>query len=160
VVSSFGKTYHATGWKIGYCMAPAQLTAEFRKVHQFTTFSVSTPIQHGIADFLTEHPEFHRQVAKFYQHKRDHFCDQFKNTGFRLSPAQSTFFQVLDYGSVSDARDTDIATQWTRDHGVASIPLSVFCEQPFTGTRLRFCFAKDDAILSEAVSRLKQLERQ
>ena len=160
VVSSFGKTYHATGWKIGYCMAPPELTAEFRKVHQFTTFSVSTPIQHGIADFLTEHPEFHRQIARFYQNKRDHFCKQFEDTGFRLSPAQSTFFQVVDYGHLSDAPDTDVANLWTRDHGVASIPLSVFCEQPFTGTRLRFCFAKDDGVLSEAVSRLKQLESQ
>ncbi len=157
VVSSFGKTYHATGWKIGYCIAPPELTAEFRKLHQFTTFSVSTPVQHGIADFLTSHPQFHRQLAKFYQGKRDHFCDQFKNTAFRLSPTPSTFFQVVDCGSVSEQRDTDLAKQWTLEHGVASIPLSVFCDQPFTGKRLRFCFAKDNDVLSEAATRLKRI---
>jgi len=157
VVSSFGKTYHATGWKIGYCIAPADLTAEFRKIHQFTTFAVSTPMQHGIADFLTSRPDFHQQVAAFYQQKRDHFCQQFSGTKFRLSPARSTFFQLIDYGEVSSGLDTEIATQWTRDNRVASIPISVFCEQAFTGTRLRFCFAKDDATLTEAVGRL--LER-
>jgi methionine aminotransferase len=154
VISSFGKTYHATGWKIGYCIAPAELTVEFRKVHQFTTFSVSTPMQHGIADFLTSQPDFHQQVAMFYQQKRDHFCRQFAGTKFRLSPARSTFFQLVDYADVSDGMDTEIATRWTRDYRVASIPISVFCEQPFTGTRLRFCFAKDDATLTEAVRRL------
>jgi methionine aminotransferase len=159
VVSSFGKTYHATGWKIGYCIAPSELTTEFRKIHQFTTFSVSTPMQHGIADFLTAHPEFHQQVAAFYQRKRDHFCKQFEGTAFRLSPARSTFFQLLDYGDLSSDLDTTIATQWTRELGVASIPLSVFCEQPFTGTRLRFCFAKDDDTLTEAGRRLNEAIR-
>lgn len=157
VVSSFGKTYHATGWKIGYCIAPPELTNEFRKVHQFTTFAVSTPMQHGIADFLTAHPEFHQQVAAFYQRKRDHFCKQFDGSAFRFVPARSTFFQLLDYGDVSTDPDTAVATQWTRELGVASIPLSVFCEQPFTGTRLRFCFAKDDDTLTAAANRL--LER-
>lgn len=154
VVSSFGKTYHATGWKIGYCIAPSELSVEFRKVHQFTTFAVSTPMQHGIADFLTSHPEFHQQLAAFYQQKRDHFCGLFAGSQFRLSPARSTFFQIVDYGELSGARDTDLAIEWTREKQVASIPLSVFCEQPFTGTRLRFCFAKDNDTLSEAAARL------
>jgi methionine aminotransferase len=159
IVSSFGKTYHATGWKIGYCIAPPELTKEFRKIHQFTTFSVSTPMQHGIADFLTAHPDFHRNVAAFYQKKRDHFCKQFEGTAFRLSPARSTFFQLLDYGEISDEIDTAIATQWTQQVGVASIPLSVFCEQELTRTRLRFCFAKDDDTLTEAAARLREHAR-
>ena len=154
VISSFGKTFHATGWKIGYCMAPAALSAEFRKVHQFATFAVSTPMQHALADFLTERPAFYEQLAAFYQQKRDHFCAQFENSDFRLQPARSTFFQIVDYGAVNDLSDVDVSRQWTLERGVASIPLSVFCEEPFTGTRLRFCFAKDDATLSEAVGRL------
>ena len=159
VISSFGKTFHATGWKIGYCIAPPGLTREFRKVHQFTTFAVSTPMQHGIADFLTSDPEFQQQVAAFYQQKRDHFCKQFADSAFRFVPARSTFFQLLDYGELSSESDTTVAADWTREHGVASIPLSVFCEQPFTGTRLRFCFAKDDDTLTEAAQRLKGIVR-
>jgi methionine aminotransferase len=157
VISSFGKTYHATGWKIGYCIAPPQLTAEFRKVHQFTTFAVSTPMQHGIADFLVSHPDFPHRVAAFYEQKRDHFCSLLKGTRFQFSPARSTFFQLVNYGDVRSDPDVDVATQWTRELRVASIPLSVFCETAFTGTRLRFCFAKDDDTLIEAVSRLRQL---
>lgn len=157
VVSSFGKTFHATGWKIGYCIAPPQLSAEFRKVHQFTTFAVSTPMQHGIADFLVSHPEFPHQVSAFYQQKRDHFCKLLQGTRFRLTPARSTFFQLVDYADITTTADADISKQWTNQLRVASIPLSVFCEQAFTGTRLRFCFAKDDDTLTEAVSRLRHL---
>jgi methionine aminotransferase len=154
VVCSFGKTYHATGWKLGYCIAPAPLTAEFRKVHQFTTFAVSTPMQHGMADFLRAQPDFHTTLPDFYQAKRDRFCKLLAGSRFRLLPSRSTFFQVLDYGDISDTPDVELAQFWTREIGVASIPLSVFCEQPFTGTRLRFCFAKDDATLEEAARRL------
>ena len=157
VICSFGKTFHATGWKIGYCLAPPDLTAEFRKVHQFTTFAVSTPMQHGLADYLTSNPEFYEQLSAFYQQKRDHFCSLLASTRFRFEPARSTFFQIVDYGDISNDGDVALAKQWTRDAGVASIPLSVFCEQPFTGTRLRFCFAKDDATLTEAVDRLAKL---
>ena len=154
VVCSFGKTYHATGWKLGYCIAPAPLTAEFRKVHQFTTFAVSTPMQHGMADFLREQPDFHATLPGFYQAKRDRFCELLSGSRFRLLPSRSTFFQVLDYQDISDEPEVELAQRWTREIGVASIPLSVFCEQPFTGTRLRFCFAKDDATLEEAACRL------
>ena len=157
VISSFGKTFHATGWKIGYCLAPAELTAEFRKVHQFTTFAVSTPMQHGLADYLHSNTEFYESLPAFYRQKRDHFCDLLSATRFRLSPAKSTFFQIVDYRDISDETDVAIAKEWTREIGVASIPLSVFCEEPFTGTRLRFCFAKDDATLTEAVERLASL---
>lgn len=157
VVSSFGKTFHATGWKIGYCLAPPDLTAEFRRVHQFTTFAVSTPMQHAIADFLRSDRDFYTELPHFYQQKRDLFCDLLGGTRFRFAPARSTFFQIVDYGTVNQEADTDLAMRWTSDIGVASIPLSVFCEKPFTGTRLRFCFAKDDATLEQAVERLRAL---
>ncbi len=157
VIASFGKTFHATGWKLGYCIAPAELSNEFRKVHQFTTFAVSTPMQFGVADFLASDPEFYMQLPAFYQQKRDHFCSLLEGSRFRLHPARSTFFQIVDYGEISDADDVSLAKRWTREVGVASIPLSVFCETPFTGTRLRFCFAKDDATLEDAAARLAEL---
>lgn len=154
VISSFGKTLHATGWKLGYCAAPPELSTEFRKVHQFTTFAVSTPMQYGVADFLKSNPEFCDELPAFYQGKRDRFCDLLSDSRFRLRPTRSTFFQVLDYGEISDESDEILAKRWTRELGVASIPLSVFCESPFTGTRLRFCFAKDDATLEQAAARM------
>ena len=157
VVASFGKTFHATGWKIGYCIAPAALSAEFRKVHQFTVFAVSTPMQHGIADFLVGDPAFYAELSAFYQQKRDHFCRLLEGSRFRFNATPSTFFQILDYGEISDELDLSLAKRWTQEIGVASIPLSVFCESPFTGTRLRFCFAKDDATLEEAAERLRAL---
>ena len=157
VVSSFGKTYHAPGWKVGYCMAPAALTAEFRKVHQFTTFAVNTPMQHALADFLQGNPAFHERLPAFYQEKRDLFCRLLGESRFRLHPARSTFFQILDYGDISDENDVALAKRWTEEVGVASIPLSVFCEQPFTATRLRFCFAKDDDTLAAACEKLSRL---
>ena len=154
VVSSFGKTLHATGWKVGYCAAPAPLTREFRKIHQFTTFAVSTPMQLGIADFLRDQPDWCTRLPQFYQQKRDLFCRLLESSRFRFRPARSTFFQIVDYGEISDADDADLARRWTRNIGVASIPLSVFCATPFTGTRLRFCFAKDDATIEQAAHRL------
>lgn len=157
VIASFGKTFHATGWKLGYCIASAPLTTEFRKIHQFTTFSVSTPMQYGIADFLISDPDFYAGLPGFYQDKRDHFCALLEESRFRFKPARSTFFQILDYGDISDADDLTLAKQWTHEIGVASIPLSVFCETPSTGNRLRFCFAKDDATLEEAAKRLRAL---
>lgn len=154
VVSSFGKTFHATGWKIGYCIAPKVLSDEFRKVHQFVTFSINTPVQFGIADFLMSDPGFYEQLPTFYQQKRDYFCDLLHGSRFKLRPAHSTFFQIVDYSEISSEVDLDLAKQWTRQNGVASIPLGVFCETPFTGTRLRFCFAKDDATLAAAAEKL------
>ena len=154
VISSFGKTFHATGWKIGYCIAPAYLSAEFRKVHQFATFAISTPVQLGIADFLESNPAFYENLPDFYQQKRDFFCDQIRDSRFRFAPARSTFFQILDYTEISDELDLDLCKRWTSEIGVASIPLSVFCESPGTGPRLRFCFAKDDDTLREAAQKL------
>ena len=157
VTCSFGKTFHATGWKVGYCLAKPELTREFRKVHQFTTFAVSTPMQHGLADYLASDPQFYESLSAFYQEKRDHFCSLLEETRFRFAPSRSTFFQIVDYGEICDECDVDLASRWTREIGVASIPLSVFCKEPFTGTRLRFCFAKDDDTLTEAVERLAKL---
>lgn len=157
VVSSFGKTFHATGWKVGYCLAPADLTREFRKVHQFTTFAVSTPMQHGLADYLAVDSSFYAALPAFYQEKRDRFCRLLEPTRLRLKPARSTFFQVVDYAAISDEHDVAVAKRWTREAGVASIPLSVFCREPTTGTRLRLCFAKDDATLEDAAERLARL---
>jgi len=157
VVSSFGKTFHATGWKIGYCMAPPELTAELRKVHQFAVFTVNTPIQHALADFLQEEPGFADSLPAFYAAKRDLFCRLLADSPFSFVPARSTFFQVVDYSALDDGADDDVALRWTRDPGVASIPLSVFCEKPFTGRRLRFCFAKDESVLRAAVERLSGL---
>ena len=157
VISSFGKTVHATGWKLGYCVAPPRLTEEFRKIHQFTTFAVSTPMQLGVADYLVDNPSWCEELPAFYQHKRDLFCSLLTDSRFDFAPARSTFFQLLDYRRISDEEDAKLAVRWTRDVGIASIPLSVFCDQPFTGKRLRFCFAKDDATLEEAAMRLSAI---
>ena len=157
IVSSFGKTYHATGWKVGYCIAPPALTVEFRKVHQFTTFAVATPIQHALADFMAARPGHFSELPKFYQAKRDFFCEQVKNSRFRFRPAAGTFFQILDYSDISDVADVDYARRLTREIGVASIPVSVFCEEPPPGRKLRFCFAKDEATLAQAADKLCQL---
>ncbi|MCP4299831.1 MAG: aminotransferase class I/II-fold pyridoxal phosphate-dependent enzyme, partial [Gammaproteobacteria bacterium] len=107
-----------------------------------------------IADFLVSDPDFYAKLPAFYQEKRDHFCGLLEGSRFRFSPARSTFFQILDYSALSSDNDLSLAKQWTHEIGVASIPLSVFCESPFTGTRLRFCFAKDDATLEKAAQRL------
>jgi methionine aminotransferase len=118
---------------------------------------VNTPVQHALADFLQGHPEFHQRLPAFYQQKRDLFCHLLADSRFRLRPARSTFFQIVDYGEISDELDVALARRWTEEIGVASIPLSVFCEQPFTGTRLRFCFAKDDQTLEAASQKLSSL---
>lgn len=157
VVSSFGKTLHATGWKVGYCIAPAALTDEFRRVHQFTVFTVVTPIQHALADFLEADPACGERLPAFYQAKRDYFASLLAETRFRFSPARSTFFQLVEVSGISAAPDTELALRWTREVGVASIPLSVFCEEPLPGSWLRFCFAKDEPTLAAAAERLREL---
>lgn len=157
IVSSFGKTLHATGWKIGYCIAPQELSAEFRKVHQFNTFTVNTPIQHAIADFLNQQPAFGDTLAQFYANKRDLFCDELRESRFRFRPTKSTFFQILDYSELDDGSDLDVARRWTREHGVAAIPLSPFYATPTEDRLLRFCFAKDDQTLRDAAAILRAI---
>lgn len=157
VVSSFGKTYHATGWKVGYCVAPASLTAEFRKIHQWTCYAVVTPMQHAIAHYMRETPGHYDELPDFYEQKRDRFCDLIADSRFTLRPAAGTFFQILDYGGISDEDDVSYARRLTQEIGVASIPVSVFYESPPPGWKLRFCFAKDDATLEDAAEKLCQL---
>jgi methionine aminotransferase len=157
VISSFGKTYHVTGWKVGYCTAPPLLTTEFRKIHQWACYSVITPMQCAIADFMALTPEHYQELPKFYEKKRDHFCKLIENSRFTFTPAAGTFFQVLDYGEISDEDDVSYSRRLTEEIGVASIPISVFCEQRSPSRKLRFCFAKDDAILEEAAEKLCHL---
>ena len=157
VISSFGKTYHATGWKVGYCVAPPLLSAEFRKIHQWTCYAVITPIQFAIADYMQDTPHHYAELPVFYEQKRDRFCELVRESRFEFRPAKGTFFQLLDYSAITDEDDVSYARRLTKEIGVASIPISVFCENPPPGRKLRFCFAKDDQILEEAAFRLCQL---
>lgn len=157
VVSSFGKTYHATGWRVGYCVAPASLMSEFLRIHQFINFSTNTPMQYGLADFLRDCPEHHRELGAFYQPKRDLFCTQLEASRFSFSPAAGTYFQLADYSAISDMPDTEFARWLTTEHGVAAIPVSVFYQQPPPLRVVRFCFAKDDETLMNAGARLQAL---
>lgn len=156
VVSSFGKTYHTTGWKIGYCVAPAALSAELRKIHQFNTFTSITPVQLALADYLRDYPEHHLGLAEFYAAKRDLFCSLVAPSRFSLQPAQGTYFQLLDYSALSQEHDVELAQRLTREAKLASIPISVFYapDQSARGVKeqryLRFCFAKDDDTLARA----------
>ncbi|MDH3650203.1 MAG: methionine aminotransferase [Saprospiraceae bacterium] len=153
-VYSFGKTFHNTGWKIGYCIAPPMLTAEFRKVHQFNVFTVNTPMQYGIAAYL-QNPETYRSLPAFFQKKRNHLQEAMK--GSRLQPMKSegTYFQLYDYSEISDLPDTEFAQLLTIDHGVASIPISVFYENaPSQDRIIRLCFAKQESTLTSAADRL------
>ncbi|MBM2854030.1 MAG: aminotransferase [Steroidobacteraceae bacterium] len=156
-VFSFGKVYNATGWKIGYCVAAPVLTAEFRKVHQFLTFSVSTPVQYAIADFMHEEPAFQDGLAAFYQARRDRFAALLADSRFSLMTTAGTYFQLADYGGISQMPDVEFCKELTRSHGVAAIPLSPFCAQPMPTKLIRFCFAKDDATLEQAALRLTRI---
>lgn len=156
VVSSFGKTYHATGWKVGYCIAPASLTTEFRKVHQFVTFTTHTPSQWALAEYMEKYPQHHLQLADFYQQKRDFFLKVMQGSPFKMKPSMGTYFQLADYSEVSDELDTSFVEALTRKVGVAAIPVSVFSEKPLSSKLIRFCFAKDDATLEQAAERLNR----
>lgn len=156
-VFSFGKTYHATGWKLAYCVAPAALTSELRKVHQFVTFTATSFIQYAIADFMRECPEHHLDLPAFYQQKRDTFCDLLKGSRFEFSPSGGTYFQCVDYSAISDMTDTEFANWLTTEAGVAAIPLSPFYAEPPDTRIIRFCFCKDDNTLKAATDILRQL---
>ncbi len=153
VVSSFGKTFHATGWKVGYCMAPAALSAEFQKMHQYLTFATSTPVQYAIADFLQK-KESYLELPDFYQRKRDYFLSLIKESRFKSLPSAGTYFQMLDYSGITDQNDVEFAKRMTVEKGVASIPPSVFYNKPLDHKILRFCFAKKDETLERAAERL------
>ena len=156
VVSSFGKTLHVTGWKTGSVCAPAALTAEFRKVHQFNVFSVNTPMQHGIAAYMAS-PASYQGLSHFYQAKRDLFRAGLAHTRLKLLPSSGSFFQCVDISAVSDLPDTEFCQWLTREIGVAAIPLSAFYADGFDQRVVRFCYAKQDETLHTALARLKKL---
>lgn len=156
VVSSFGKTYHVTGWKIGYVAAPAALSAEFRKVHQFNVFTVNTPVQHGVAAYMAN-PAPYRDLPAFYQRKRDLFRDGLKKSRFKLLPSPGTYFQCVDYKAISDLPEIEFSRWLTTEIGVAAIPVSAFYNVPRESGVVRFCFAKKDETLHLALDRLAKL---
>jgi methionine aminotransferase len=158
VISSFGKTYHCTGWKLGYCIAPPALSAEFRKVHQYNTFCSFAPAQHAFAAMIEAEPEHYEQLGAFYQDKRDHFREQLLATKLMPLPVPGGYFQLVDYSAVSDLDDLAFCRWLTVEHGVAAIPLSPFYASPPAGQRLaRLCFAKNEATLDAAIERLRKL---
>ena len=156
IVSSFGKTFHVTGWKVGTVAAPAPLMAEFRKVHQFNVFSVNTPMQYGLAQYLAD-PAPYLQLPAFYQAKRDLFRNGLEGSRLRLLPCDGTYFQCADISAVSDLNEADFCQWLARDIGVAAIPLSAFYGDGFDQRVVRFCFAKQDATLHAALERLRKL---
>ncbi len=155
-VSSFGKTFHVTGWKVGYCTAPQHLTKEFRKVHQFLTFSTSTPFQYALAEYARNTDRI-LQLKEFYQLKRDKFTEAFKDTGFKPLNCSGTYFQLMDYSGISGESDVKFAEWLTREKKVASIPVSVFYKEGTDNKVLRFCFAKQDETILRAAEMLRGL---
>ena len=156
VVSSFGKTYHVTGWKVGYVAAPKALSAEFRKVHQFNVFTVNTPVQHGLASYMND-PKPYLELASFYQRKRDLFRAGLARTRLKLLPSEGSYFQCVDYSAVSDLGEEAFCRWLTTDIGVAAIPLSAFYDDGRNQKLARFCFAKRDETLNSALDRLARL---
>ncbi|WP_327439730.1 pyridoxal phosphate-dependent aminotransferase [Pseudomonas donghuensis] len=156
VVSSFGKTYHVTGWKTGYVVAPPALSAELRKVHQYVNFCGVTPLQWALADFMAAHPEHVEELPAFYQAKRDLFCDLLGSSRFQFKRTAGTYFQLVDYSQIRpDLNDVDMSLWLTREHGVATIPVSVFYQHPIPEQRLvRLCFAKREETLRQAAEKL------
>lgn len=156
-VFSFGKTYHATGWKVGYVVAPAALTTEFRKIHQYVNFTTHSPSQFALAEFMQSNPEHADELAMFYQAKRDLFASLLASSRFELLPSQGTYFQVADYSAISQDDDVAFCEFLTKEIGVAAIPMSVFYQNPPEQHLIRFCFAKDDATLRRAAEKLSSL---
>lgn len=153
VCFSFGKTYHCTGWKLGYCVAPAVLMNEFRKVHQFNCFSCNSPVQVALATFI-QHKELYLQLGKEVQHKRDYFQQLMQQTKFKALPSYGSYFQLYSYAGISDEKEKDLAIRITKEFGVATIPVSVFYNKEKDDKVLRFCFVKKESTLEEAVNRL------
>jgi methionine aminotransferase len=157
LVYSFGKTFHATGWKTGYCLGPAHLMKEFRKVHQFNVFSVNTPLQYALTEYLKNENNY-LGLQQFYQNKRDYFVNGLKDSSFKILPCKGSYFQLLDYSSLSKEIDTYYAFRLTKENGVASIPVSVFYSSNHDYKLLRFCFAKENAMLEQAIDRLLKIK--
>ncbi|MDH2911749.1 pyridoxal phosphate-dependent aminotransferase [Kosakonia sp. HypNH10] len=153
-VSSFGKTYHMTGWKVGYCIAPAAISAELRKVHQYLTFSVNTPAQLALADMLRAEPQHYRELPEFYRERRDVLVNALRESKLEILPCEGTYFLLADYSAISDLDDVAFCQWLTKEVGVAAIPLSVFCAAPFPHKLIRLCFAKQESTLLAAAERL------
>jgi methionine aminotransferase len=156
VCFSFGKSYHVTGWKIGYTIAPPKLTNEFRKAHQFTVFAVNTPIQYAIAQYMNESDDYNT-LSKFYQEKRDYFIKGIKNSRFEILPCEGSYFQLLSYKNISDEKDLDFAKRLTIEKKIASIPLSAFYNKNTDNKVLRFCFAKTDDLLDKGIEIINEI---
>jgi methionine aminotransferase len=156
IVGSFGKTFHATGWKIGFCIAPESLMNEFRKVHQFNVFSVNTPIQYAIAEFM-QNKENYVRIGSMYQKKRDLFLKSIEGSRFKPLASHGTYFQLLDYSEITKSQDVRFAEKLTKENKIASIPVSVFYNKPVDRNVLRFCFAKTDETILEAAEVLKSI---
>ncbi|MCS2150585.1 pyridoxal phosphate-dependent aminotransferase [Scandinavium manionii] len=156
-VSSFGKTFHMTGWKVGYCVAPAEISAELRKVHQYLTFAVNTPAQLALADMLRNAPEHYRELPDFYRARRDLFIEALGNSRLEILPCEGTYFLLADYSAISSLDDVSFCQWLTTEVGVAAIPLSVFCADPFPHKLIRLCFAKQESTLLAAAERLCKL---
>lgn len=157
LVASFGKTFHNTGWKMGYCAGPSALMNEFRKVHQFNVFSVNHPIQKALATYL-EDKEHYLSLPKFFQAKRDLFLDAIKDSRFSFKPSAGTYFQLLDFSAISHENDMELAKKWTRERKIASIPVSAFYNEQIDHKVLRFCFAKSDETLLKGADILNAIE--
>ena len=153
IVYSFGKTFHATGWKIGYCIAPENIMKEYRKVHQWVVFTCNTPMQYALADFLKNEDNY-MGLGKFYQEKRDYFINLLSGSKFGIQPSCGSYFQLLDYSNITDEIDTEYAIRITKEYGIASIPVSVFYHKPVYNKTLRFCFAKEKETLEKAAEKL------
>ena len=156
VISSFGKTFHTTGWKIGYCAAPENLMKEFRKMHQFVVFAANTPIQYAYADYLQDETHY-LNLNSFYQNKRDIFIEGLKNSKFKILPCKGTYFQLLDYSKVSNLNDREFSEYLTKNHGIAVIPISPFYDESDNASIIRICFAKRDEVLVKASKILSEL---
>lgn len=156
IVASFGKLLHATGWKVGYCLAPEKLMSEFRKIHQFNVFSVNTPMQAGIANYLKS-SNVYQEIPVFFQQKRDYFQKLLKQTKFELLPCKGSYFQCVSFANISDEKDTDFAKRLVSAVGVAAIPVSAFYTKKIDNKVIRFCFAKEDSTLEQAVEKLTKL---
>jgi len=158
LVFSFGKMYHATGWKIGYCMAPEAIMKEIRKVHQFVVYAANTPIQYAIAEYLDKEEEY-LQLSSFYQKKRDYFNSLLTEIGFELTPASGTYFQTVNFSAYSDETDFQLAERLTKKYGIAAIPMSSFYHNEENSGTLRFCFAKTDKMLADAAEKLANFHK-
>ena len=156
-VFSFGKTYHATGWKLAYCVAPVALTSEFRKIHQYVTFTSTSFLQYAVADFMREHPQHTDELPHFYQQKRDIFIELMRDTAFELTPSKGTYFQIVDYSAINSMPDREFCEWLTKEIGVAAIPLSPFYDQAPAAKHIRFCFCKDESTLEQAAAKLVRL---